>query len=310
MTSFRKMLSVAVAAAAISCVAAPENLLATAPNVTYTATGTFSTTLVSGNDLFQLRGEPFSINVVANAATVPTAHGTHWAKYTKLKMQGTVTSALLPTPISISDGDTSLELATGNPNYDVFVMFSPVTVVGVQVQILATIYMPSGTIANALIHPFTAPVTLNPGDATVSYSDGSNITVLTVANGTLNATIPGSATTTLAPALHAAGARVITGHSDGTQSVRATSSAPVDLSNSTDKVVLQFYASGVRNASDVHVQIAGQEVPVLYAGPAGNFKGLDQVSVQVPSSLAGMGDAAVVMTVDGQTAAPVHVHIQ
>jgi uncharacterized protein (TIGR03437 family) len=77
-----------------------------------------------------------------------------------------------------------------------------------------------------------------------------------------------------------------------------------------DRVMLQFYASGVRDASEVHVQIAGQDVPVLYAGASGHFPGLDEVTVEVPRSLTGFGDVDVAMTVDGQTASPVRIHIQ
>jgi uncharacterized protein (TIGR03437 family) len=74
--------------------------------------------------------------------------------------------------------------------------------------------------------------------------------------------------------------------------------------------MLQFYASGVRDAADVHVQIAGQEAPVRYAGASGHFPGLDEVTVELPRSMAGMGDVDVVLTVDGQAASPVRIHIQ
>jgi uncharacterized protein (TIGR03437 family) len=110
--------------------------------------------------------------------------------------------------------------------------------------------------------------------------------------------------------LHADAVEVITAHADGTQSVRPLQGAPVDLLASSDKVMLRFYASGVRDASEVHVQIAGQEAPVFYSGPAGHFPGLDEVVVELPRSLAGMGQVDVVLTADGQTASPVPIHIQ
>ncbi len=104
---------------------------------------------------------------------------------------------------------------------------------------------------------------------------------------TLVATIPGGKDATEAPAsvqLHAGGAQVITAHADGTKSVRSIGVAPVELGDSSDVVALEFYASGVRDGAEIHVQIAGQEVPVLYAGPAGHFAGLDQVSVRFPAA--------------------------
>ena len=110
--------------------------------------------------------------------------------------------------------------------------------------------------------------------------------------------------------LHTDAVQVITAHADGTQSVRPIETAPLDPGASPDKMLLQFYASGVRDASAVHVQIAGQDVPVRYAGATGHFPGLDEVTVEVPRSLAGIGDADVVLTADGQTASPVRIHIQ
>ncbi len=110
--------------------------------------------------------------------------------------------------------------------------------------------------------------------------------------------------------LHSTAVEVITAHADGTQSVRPLQGAPVDLLASSDKVMLRFYASGLREASEVRVQIAGQDVPVLHSGASADFPGLDEITVEVPRSLAGMGQVDVVLTADGETASPVHVSIQ
>jgi hypothetical protein len=110
--------------------------------------------------------------------------------------------------------------------------------------------------------------------------------------------------------LESAGSQVITAHADGTQSVRPMKAAPVDVGEPADTVMLRFYASGVHDASEVHVQIAGQDAPVRYFGAAGHFAGLDEVTVEVPRSLAGMGEADVVLTAEGQAASPLRIHIQ
>jgi len=311
----RKMQAVAIAAAGMFCLAASEKLVAgsesSAPNVTYTASGTFGAP-ISGNDLFKLQDEPFSISIVANAALTPTSHGPHWAEYKKLKMTGTVTSGLEPSPQSISSGLTSMELATGNPAYDVFEMFAPINVIGIQVNVLAQIQMPAGTIASALIHPF-AQISLGPPD-TMTYSDSTSgtSTTLSIASGTLVATVPsqGPEEAQAGVQLHAGGAQVITAHADGTKSMRSIGGGPVDLGASSDVVALEFYASGVRDGAEIRVQIAGHDVPVLYAGPAGHFAGLDEVSVTVPRSLAGSGNVDVALTVDGRAASPLHIQIQ
>jgi uncharacterized protein (TIGR03437 family) len=132
---------------------------------------------------------------------------------------------------------------------------------------------------------------------------------LAIGSGTLTATLPAGGQKPSAVLLHSGGAQAITLHADGTQLVRSLG-APVDLGMPEDTVTLKFYASGVRYASEVHVQIAGEEVPVRYAGPSGYFQGLDEVAVQVPRSLAGRGDADVILTADGETAGPVRIHIQ
>jgi uncharacterized protein (TIGR03437 family) len=305
----RRVLSVVVTGAVVGCFAVSQKLVAAAPNVIYTAAGTFASPPVSGNDLLQLAGQPFSISIVANSASVPKSHGGNWAVYGGLTMQGTVQSGLEPLPLTIQNRSTSISLATGNPSYDLFAMGTPIIVVGISLSVQARITMPPGTIANALIHPFTAPVTLTPANAILTYSDTSASTTLGI-NGTLSTVLGATAVPPASAALYAEGARAVTVHADGTQSVRPVRSSPVDLGASTDRVVLQFYASGVSGASEVRVQIGGQEVRVLYAGGAGHFPGLDQVGVEVPRSLLGRGAAPVVMTVDGHATNPVHVQIQ
>jgi hypothetical protein len=328
---FRKVQALALAAAGMVCLAASEKLVAaddstTPPNIKYTATGVFASPPITGNDLFQLQGEPFSISVVASSALAPTSHTAKSATYTKLKMSGTVTSAIEPTPESIKSANASSELAIGNPKYDLFEFFSPVSggIIGVPINISATIQMPAGTLTKTSIRPFASitlgPCTLPtpPGACVdqVTYKDPQTgvYTTLGIASGTLVATVAGKddddAETPASVQLHVGGAQVITAHADGTQSVRSIGAGPVDLGASSDAVALRFYAAGVRDGAEIHVQIAGHDAPVLYSGPAGHFPGLDEISVTVPRSLAGSGDVEVALTVDGRTASPVHIQIQ
>jgi hypothetical protein len=97
--------------------------------------------------------------------------------------------------------------------------------------------------------------------------------------GTAAGNVQAAAAAQASPLLHTDAVQVITAHADGTQSVRPMQAAPVDPGASGDTVMLQFYASGVRDASEVHVQIAGQDVPVRYSGASGHFPGLDEVTV-------------------------------
>jgi len=186
--SVRKMLFAITAV--LTCVAFAGVLAAQAPTITYNANGQFSTPAVNGQDEFKLAGEPFNINVMASAATPPTKNGAQWAEFTNLAMNGTVHTGLEPTPFNFSGNKANLELAVGNPAYDVFFLGTPIKVISLQISLIAEIKMPFGTITKPLIHPFNAPVTLSPSITQVVYSDGTNNTTLTIAQGTLNATCP------------------------------------------------------------------------------------------------------------------------
>jgi hypothetical protein len=186
-----EMVSVKVTAAALFCLAISGMSAATpntAPNVSFTASGTFGNPPVSGSDTLKLAGEPFTINIVVNSAMVPIQHGPNWAIFSPLKMIGQVHSGLLgTTPISIASGAASIEQAYG-PTYDLFQTAFPVKIVGINLTVHAVIELPAGTIPNQLIHPFAA-VALSPATATVTYSDGTDSTTLSVQTGSLVATV-------------------------------------------------------------------------------------------------------------------------
>src|SRR5581483_565663 len=88
-------------------------------------------------------------------------------------------------------------------------------------------------------------------------------------------------------------------------------SVPIDL-GSPNSVYLSLYGTGIRrrsSLSNVICTVGGVSVPVLYAGAQGEFAGLDQVNVQLPPSLRGMGEVDLNLTADGQPANPVRVNL-
>jgi hypothetical protein len=196
--TFRKSLAAGIAVAAIGCFSISARLMAgstpktaaTAPVITYTASGTFAATPTSGSDTLKLAGEPFTVSIAVSSSTAPYKHGPNWAAFNKLKLTGTVYSGLLgPTPVTIGSTQASIIQAIAPGQYDMFTMEAPIKVVGISLTIKAPIVMPIGTIANQLLHPFNT-VTLAPGNATLSYADGTNTTTLGIQSGTLTATIP------------------------------------------------------------------------------------------------------------------------
>ncbi len=90
------------------------------------------------------------------------------------------------------------------------------------------------------------------------------------------------------------------------------SSVPIVLGVDTP-IFVSFYGTGIRgrsSLSNVHMTIAGTNVPVQFAGAQTTYPGLDQVNVQLPLGLRGAGESNVVLTVDGQVSNTVTIRIQ
>lgn len=89
--------------------------------------------------------------------------------------------------------------------------------------------------------------------------------------------------------------------------------APISLGAPEDQIVLVLFGTGIRYYSAmnrVSVKIAGVEAPVDYAGPQGQYVGLDQVNVRLPRSLLVGGEVDLVLSVDGKAANPVRIHVR
>jgi len=76
---------------------------------------------------------------------------------------------------------------------------------------------------------------------------------------------------------------------------------PIDLGSASDQVILLLYGTAIRRfTSEVRATIGGEAADVVGAAAQPQFAGLDQVNVRVPRSLAGKGEVAVQITVDGK----------
>ncbi|HYL73205.1 MAG TPA: hypothetical protein VEU96_03315 [Bryobacteraceae bacterium] len=86
---------------------------------------------------------------------------------------------------------------------------------------------------------------------------------------------------------------------------------PVNLGPPTEQIYLELYGTGIRNAKSVTVTVGTMNVPVLFAGPAPGYSGLDQVNVgPLPRTLAGQGSVNIVVTADDQVSNTVNLTIQ
>src|SRR5262249_35587930 len=89
-------------------------------------------------------------------------------------------------------------------------------------------------------------------------------------------------------------------------------STPIDLGVDGDQVFLLLFGSGIRGHSslqNVSVKIGDVKLSPSYAGMQG-LPGLDQVNLPLPSSLAGLGEVDLTLTVDGQVANTLRINIK
>jgi uncharacterized protein (TIGR03437 family) len=93
----------------------------------------------------------------------------------------------------------------------------------------------------------------------------------------------------------------------------ACTAVPMSVGNSSDMLVVTLYGTGFRNvasAASASLTIGGVPAQILYIGAQPTYPGLDQVNMVVPRSVAGEGEVAIVLTVNGQTANAVTLNIQ
>ena len=162
---------------------------------------------------------------------------------------------------------------------------------------------------------FQVPPDVAAGNAKINVTSGDN--TKSTANAQVDTVAPGIFSLNNAGLAAAVAIRVA---SDGTQTVEqvfntdtagAIIAAPIG-GVGIDSVVLELFGTGLRNAASSMVQVAinGIDAPVLYAGPQGDFPGLDQINAQIPTSLAGQGLVPIQVTINGTVANPVTITIQ
>lgn len=106
---------------------------------------------------------------------------------------------------------------------------------------------------------------------------------------------------------------------DGTQSpvnvFQCNSSgacSPAPIAMGADRIFVSLYGTGARKRTsleNVTCTIGGVTAPVAFAGAQGII-GLDQINIEIPSSLRGRGEVPLLLTVDGESSNPVTLNIQ
>lgn len=94
---------------------------------------------------------------------------------------------------------------------------------------------------------------------------------------------------------------------------RSFVAVPIDFGAADDQVFLILYGTGFHYRSSlagVTATVGGVARPVVYAGLAPEFVGLDQTNLRLDRSLAGSGDVEVRLTADGKTANTVRINVR
>ncbi|MBS1807705.1 MAG: IPT/TIG domain-containing protein [Acidobacteria bacterium] len=184
-----------------------------------------------------------------------------------------------------------------------------------QVERLASLFFVSPTQINYLIPEGTVPgktrvVIVNKGEV---VSEGTmQVAAMAPALFTANADGKG------APAAYAV--RVKRDNSQSTEPVAQYDAvqkkfmpAPINIGPAEEQVFLVLFGTGIRHYSAmnrVSARIAGVDAEVQYAGPQGQYYGLDQVNLRIPRSALVSGEVDLLLTIDGKTANPVRIHVR
>lgn len=157
------------------------------------------------------------------------------------------------------------------------------------------------------------PNWLSDGAVSVTVTSGAG----TVSKGTIQIgqVAPGLFTAN-ATGTGVAAAMAVSISGDGRQTTLAVadcgtvsgSCVPVHLdSTAPNNLILLLFGTGIRGYGNITARIGSQQAAVLGAQAQSEYAGLDQVNVQVPPGLSGVGDVDVVLMVDGQSSNPVTV---
>jgi uncharacterized protein (TIGR03437 family) len=76
---------------------------------------------------------------------------------------------------------------------------------------------------------------------------------------------------------------------------------PISAGSPGQPSYLILFGTGMRTQGPVQARIAGRDCNVVWSGAHSLYAGLDQINVQLPDSLRGLGAVTVAVTVGGFT---------
>jgi len=244
------------------------------------------------------RGRVVNATTVSAASYAPSAVATEGIVSVFSEDFGAKAEGAITTPLPYELSETKVFVTDAN-----------------MVERAAPLFFVSPTQINYLIPEGTAP-----GEAKIVIANkGAVVSTGTVKVAEMSpAFFTANADGRGAPAAYAV--RVRADHSQISESVaefdtvqRKFVPSPINLGPSDEQVILVLFGTGIRyysSMNNVKATIAGVEAEVHYAGPQGQYIGLDQVNIRVPRSALVSGEVDLVLSVDGMKSNPVRVHIR
>ncbi|MFN7998688.1 MAG: SBBP repeat-containing protein [Bryobacteraceae bacterium] len=218
--------------------------------------------------------EPFA------AEAIVSAYGVNLAT-------GTASASSLPLPTSLDGNTVTVTDSASTARQAPLFYISPAQI---------NFEIPAGTAAGA------ATVTIQNQNGT---SQSAAISVSSVSPGIYQLNASGLVAAWVLP--------IVSGAQQALQPVYQLSGGnvvplPLDLGPSNQQIYLEIFGTGVRNATTVTVTVGGLTVPVIYAGPAPGYAGLDQVNIgPLPRALAAQGSVNILLSANGQPANTVNI---
>jgi uncharacterized protein (TIGR03437 family) len=199
----------------------------------------------------------------------------------------------------------------------------PTTLAGVSVNVQDS----AGTTRPAPMF-YASPVQIN---YLIPQGTTTGVAATSIVNGSTLIATGGMTIATIAPGIFSASAdgaglaaatvlRVKAGGAQSYEAIVAFDAAqskfvplPIEFGDTTDQLFLLLFGTGVRGRTSlagVTVSIGGGPAPVAFAGPQGDFVGLDQINVGLDRSLQGRGDVDLFLRVDGVKSNTVRVNFK
>ncbi|MGH9852991.1 MAG: SBBP repeat-containing protein, partial [Blastocatellia bacterium] len=200
---------------------------------------------------------------------------------------GTAVATTLPLPTTLAGTRVTLRDRTGTERAAPLFFVSPGQI---------NFQIPPGTAAGI------ANLTIVSGDGSIAAGTAQ---IASVAPGMFSANSDGQGVASgVALRIKADGSQSFEPISQFDSGQNKFVAVPIDLGPDTDQVFLILFGTGIRmrgSLASVTASVGAENAEVLFAGPQGDFVGLDQINLRVPRGLAGRGQVEIRLTVEGQT---------